>query len=333
MLADHGCVAAGPWQPAWVIQLETEEAYVRNTFIDIYRQGQLSLIPPDQSAPWVINASLDYIGSLPAGAKMTYVLRDLKNATVFSDSLNNLNCTNGSVTGSTSLANGSVDLWWPSQLGPQNLYYMTIDVVGSNNSSLASVTKRVGFRTIVLNEFPISQAQLDQGIAPGNNWHFEVNGHEFYAKGSNFIPPDAFWARVTPERIDTLCDSVIEGNQNMLRVWASGAYSPDFMYDAADERGILLWSEFEFGDALYPVNQAFLDNVHEEAEYQVRRCNHHPSLTLWAGGKHSFAHQLCEVMLICRRQRTREPRTVPRQRNRPRHILQIQSSIREAFPG
>lgn len=70
----------------------------------------------------------------------------------------------------------------------------------------------------------------------------------------------------------------------MLRVWASGAYSPDFMYDLADEMGILLWSEFEYGDALYPVNPKFLDNARQEAVYQVRRINHHPSLALWAGG-------------------------------------------------
>lgn len=70
----------------------------------------------------------------------------------------------------------------------------------------------------------------------------------------------------------------------MLRVWASGAYSPDFMYDLADEMGILLWSEFEFGDALYPVTSDFLENCRQEAVYQVRRVNHHPSLALWAGG-------------------------------------------------
>lgn len=70
----------------------------------------------------------------------------------------------------------------------------------------------------------------------------------------------------------------------MLRVWASGAYTPDFIYDIADEEGVLLWSEFEFGDTLYPVNQEFLDNVREEAIYNVRRVNHHPSLALWAGG-------------------------------------------------
>ena len=71
----------------------------------------------------------------------------------------------------------------------------------------------------------------------------------------------------------------------MLRVWASGAYTPDFIYDMADQKGILMWSEFEFGDALYPVDRAFIENVVEEATYNVRRANHHPSLALWAGGK------------------------------------------------
>ena len=70
----------------------------------------------------------------------------------------------------------------------------------------------------------------------------------------------------------------------MLRVWSSGAYAPDFIYDLADEMGILLWSEFEFSCALYPVNKEFLENVAHEVEYQVRRVNHHPSLAYWAGG-------------------------------------------------
>lgn len=65
-------------------------------------------------------------------------------------------------------------------------------------------------------------------------------------------------------------------------------------------QGILLWSEFEFGDALYPVNHEFLENVYEEVNYQVRRINYHrkmdlrffagkvlttpASLAFWAGG-------------------------------------------------
>jgi len=52
----------------------------------------------------------------------------------------------------------------------------------------------------------------------------------------------------------------------------------------ADEKGILLWSEFEFSDAVYPNTSEYLVNYEAEAYYQVRRVNYHPSLALWAGG-------------------------------------------------
>lgn len=258
--------------------------HIRNSDFDIYREGQLNLIPPDQTKDWVLNASLDYFGSLPMDASLQYTLNDSCGKTIAHGPLEHVNFTHSTITGSAVIPSDAVELWWPNGMGSHPLYNLTVDLITNDHCPLASVTKRTGFRTIVLNEFPISQAQLDQGIAPGNNWHFEINGHEFYAKGSNFIPPDAFWPRVNVDRMAQLFDSVVAGNQNMLRVWASGAYSPDFLYDLADERGILLWSEFEFGDALYPVNVDFLENVRQEAEYNVRRVNHHPSLALWAGG-------------------------------------------------
>lgn len=274
---------AGPWQPAYVLQLTGSQTYVRNTLVDIYRQGQQNLMPPDQTKPWVLNASLDIIGQIPADASLQYSLIDANNATVANGTLSNIRQATGVITGDAVIQSNQVQLWWPVGLGNQTLYTLDLSV-RSGSQEIAGISKRVGFRTIVLNELPISNEQLAQGIAPGNNWHFEVNGHEFYAKGSNFIPPDAFWPRVDEDRIRQLFRAVVAGNQNMLRVWSSGAYSPDFMYDLADEMGILLWSEFEFGDALYPVDQAFLDNVKEEVTYQVRRINHHPSLALWAGG-------------------------------------------------
>lgn len=274
---------AGIWQPAFVIQLPESGLYVRNSLLDIYRQGQLNNLPPDQNQPWIVNASIDVLGTIPSSAQLNIEIMDTNNSTVANGSMDNVEISGSTVTGSITVDGEACQLWWPNGLGPQNLYYFKISVIDGGNT-LATVTKRSGFRTIVLNMTPISQSQLNQGIAPGNNWHFEINGHEFYAKGSNFIPPDAFWPRVTETKMKQLFQSVVDGNQNMLRVWASGAYSPDFIYDIADEMGVLLWSEFEFGDALYPVNSEFLDNVQEEANYQVRRVNHHPSLALWAGG-------------------------------------------------
>jgi beta-mannosidase len=79
---------------------------------------------------------------------------------------------------------------------------------------------------------------------------------------------------------------------NMLRLWSSGAYVPDFMYDMADEMGLMLWSEFQFSVSLYPTSPTFLENVRQEAVYQTRRVNHHPSLAVWAGGNEMEKGQL-----------------------------------------
>lgn len=275
---------AGPWQPAYVVQLEEAQVYPRNVLVDIYKQGQRNNFIPDQNQPWVMNVSVDVLGSLPPDASLSYALKDVSNTTINSGMLDNANQTESVISAAITIPNGLVDLWWPVGMGPQTLYYLDVDVVSPSNQTITSVTRRVGFRTIVLNELPVTEEEISLGVAPGNNWHFEINGYPFYAKGSNFIPPDVFWPRVNAGSIRQLFNSVVAGNQNMLRVWSSGAYSPDFMYDIADELGILLWSEFEFGDALYPINQEFLDNVYEEAVYQVRRVNHHPSLAYWAGG-------------------------------------------------
>ncbi|KAL6721982.1 hypothetical protein ACLMJK_001087 [Lecanora helva] len=291
---------AGVWQPAYIIQLQSStdssEVYIRNSDFDISRAGQLNNLPPDQSAPWALNASLDVLGTLPSGAALTYVFTNsTTNQTVSSGSLCNITSSNSTITGTTILDPSSYDLWWPRGLGSQNLYNLTVSIVDNSKEIIASVNRRTGFRTIVLNLQPISDAQIAQGIAPGDNWHFEINGHEFYAKGSNFIPPDAFWPRVTSAKMQQLIGSVTAANQNMLRVWASGAYTPDFIYDLADQEGVLMWSEFEFGDALYPVDQEFIGNVVAEATYNVRRVNHHPSLALWAGGNELESLELSTV--------------------------------------
>lgn len=147
---------AGVWQPAYAIQLETtgietQRLYVRNSDLDISRQGQLNNLPPSQSAPWVLNASIDVLGSLPDGAQMRYAVADSQtNKTVSTGMLANITTSNSTITGTAILEHSSYELWWPRGLGSQKLYNITIDVVDNANTAiLASINKRTGFRTIV----------------------------------------------------------------------------------------------------------------------------------------------------------------------------------------
>ncbi|KAJ7653085.1 family 2 glycoside hydrolase [Mycena polygramma] len=277
-------VPAGPWQPIYAVQMVVGQVYASNTLIDIYRTGQMNNLPPDQSQPWIFNCSIDFVGTLVAESGMTLTLTDANNKRVLQQSLGGITKSNGTITGSTTISASAVELWWPNGMGAQTLYTASVTVKGLLGIPITTVKKTVGFRTVVLNLENITDTQSAQGIAPGANWHFEVNGHEFYAKGANFVPPDPMWARVNATKIEQLFDLAAASHMNMFRVWASGTYLPDWIYDVADRTGILLWSEFQFSDAEYPNATAYLENYEAEAYYNVRRANHHPSLALWAGG-------------------------------------------------
>jgi beta-mannosidase len=47
--------------------------------------------------------------------------------------------------------------------------------------------------------------------------------------------------------------------------------------------GILVWQDFMFGCSMYPGDQAFLDNVRQEAVDNVKRLRNHPSIVIWVG--------------------------------------------------
>ena len=242
-------------------------------------------LPPDQTQPWVFNCSLDFVGTLYK-PQMHLTLKDQQGKTVKESLLKNISMNEMTITGSIEI-NESVNLWWPNGLGDQTMYEASVTITNTkqqHQGKPTTVTKDVGFRTIVWNGTPINDEQLAMGVAPGSNWHFEINGKEFFAKGANLVPPDVFWARVNEAHIRELFGLAKAGNYNMLRVWASGAYMDDWIYDLADEMGLLLWSEFEFSDGVYPNTTSYLQSYEEEAYYNTRRLNHHPSLAFWTGG-------------------------------------------------
>ena len=146
---------AGIWQPAYILQLSSppdasSEIYVRNSDFGISRVGQLNNLPPDQSAPWLLNASLDVLGTLPKGAALSYAFRDSStNETVSSGNLTNLTSSSSTITGTAILDPSVYELWWPRGLGSQSLYDLTVSVVDCSGTTLASVNRRTGFRTIV----------------------------------------------------------------------------------------------------------------------------------------------------------------------------------------
>jgi beta-mannosidase len=45
----------------------------------------------------------------------------------------------------------------------------------------------------------------------------------------------------------------------------------------------MVWQDFMFANAMYPGDSAFIENVKNEANFQVKRLSSHPSLAVWCG--------------------------------------------------
>jgi beta-mannosidase len=69
----------------------------------------------------------------------------------------------------------------------------------------------------------------------------------------------------------------------MLRVWGGGVYENDEFYNLCDKNGIMIWQDFMFACNMYPGDQDFLDNVHQEVLQNIIRLRNHPCLALWCG--------------------------------------------------
>ncbi|KAM3569828.1 hypothetical protein VYU27_008077, partial [Nannochloropsis oceanica] len=162
------------------------------------------------------------------------------------------------------------ELWWPVGLGEPHLYKLHVDMAGQ------SKVKNVGIRTVRLVEEPVPGSE-------GLSFYFEVNGVPIFSKGANLIPLGVFYNEADDEDIEWLLQSSVDANMNMLRIWGGGYYQPESFFNMADEKGLLIWSEFMFACALYPRSTDFLALVEAEVTQQVRRHQSHPSIALWGG--------------------------------------------------
>jgi beta-mannosidase len=169
-------------------------------------------------------------------------------------------------------------LWWTNGLGEQNLYNITGEI--NMGGGVDEETTRIGIRTLEL----VREKDKD-----GTSFYFKLNGHPVFMKGANYIPNDVFLPRVSEENYRKVVETAKISNNNMLRVWGGGVYEEDIFYDLCDEAGILIWQDFMFACAMFPGDEAFLENVKQEAIDNVKRLRNHPSIALWCGNNEILA--------------------------------------------
>jgi beta-mannosidase len=196
----------------------------------------------------------------------------------------------------------SPQLWWPTGYGAQPLYRLVAtlqstddrrtagggtgeegqSVVGGRWSVVEDTRElRLGLRRLRLVQEPIAGE-------PGTTFLFEVNNTPIYCGGANWIPTDSFIPRVPAERYRAQIQAAADAHMVMLRVWGGGIYEEEVFYDLCDELGLMVWQDFMFACGIYPAYPEFQASVRAEAEAQVRRLRHHPSIVLWCGNNEDY---------------------------------------------
>ncbi len=170
-------------------------------------------------------------------------------------------------------------LWWPNGLGDPALYQVDVDLIeerpGQPTRLIDTRAYELGLRTLALRRVEDEH---------GESFGFVVNGVPFFAKGANWIPADSFPARVSPQAYQHLLRSAAEANFNMLRVWGGGYYEDNHFYALCDRYGLLVWQDFIFACATYPLDDpAYRDSLRAEVVENVRRLRHHACLAMWCG--------------------------------------------------
>ncbi len=167
----------------------------------------------------------------------------------------------------------SPELWWPAGEGAQKLYPLEVKLGES------SFSRRLGLRRIEVDCSP----DKDSDGKEGARMAFRVNGREVFCKGANWIPCDAFENLQTPARYRDLLASAKAANENMIRLWGGGQFEKDCFYDICDELGLMIWHDQMFSCAVYPGDDAFLDNVKQELMHQIKRLRDHAAIAMWCG--------------------------------------------------
>lgn len=180
----------------------------------------------------------------------------------------------GPLSGSCEVRVPGPKLWWTWDTGEPNLYDLEATLL-CDGTPVARWAGRFGIRDIEL--------RLADPASGEPRFSFILNGRDTFMRGTNWIPVDAIFARVTRERLAEVLGLARELNCNMLRVWGGGIYEAPAFYDLCDELGILVWQDFMFACAIYPQNDGFLTQVFEEAESVVRALRNHPCLAIWSG--------------------------------------------------
>lgn len=265
------CQSGWDWRPRLVnvgILGDVELAWSCAPFLE--EPSVVTLLDADlRHAEMQVGATLVSFAETPVDGRLTATLLETGDTVT-----QTVTAAKGEIRQLLGLSIENPRLWWPAGHGEQFLYHVELkwEAVGE----VSQTTMTTGIRRV----------EIDQSEHPDSGRYciLKVNNRPIFARGGNWVPPDMLYSEVTPERYQHLVRLALEANFNMLRIWGGASFADRALLEACDNSGIMIWHDFLFACAQYPLHdQVLLREVHQEIRHAVRIMSVHPSLLVWCG--------------------------------------------------
>ena len=165
-------------------------------------------------------------------------------------------------------------LWWPVDLGDQNLYTLKLwfakgqDVLDFDEIDF-------GIRSVVM-------APLPEGPQENQyNWTFIVNGEAHFVKGTNWCTMDPL-LDFSKERYHRFLSLAAQQHVQLIRAWGSGMPETNEFYDVCDELGIMVIQEWPTAWNSHELQP--YDILEETVKLTTLRIRNRASLVMYGAG-------------------------------------------------
>ncbi|WP_430928705.1 glycosyl hydrolase 2 galactose-binding domain-containing protein [Polaribacter marinivivus] len=176
-------------------------------------------------------------------------------------------------------------LWWPWDLGNQNLYNAKVTITQDKDILLDETNTSFGIREVKMEHNPgFTKDQVE------NPWTVMINGkRHFMRSGTWGGPPDIFMGRAHKSKYKELIRLAKEANFNNLRIFGWHPEEIPYFYELCNEAGITVWQDvLPLASLSLPKEQEFKDAVFAEAIASVKAQRNHPCLVLLEGSEELF---------------------------------------------
>ncbi|GIZ09643.1 sugar-binding domain-containing protein [Flavobacterium sp. UMI-01] len=266
-------VPTGIWKPVKLM------AYDKAKIDQVYVETKVNL--KKQSADLDIHLEIEHSGTVASNVELEIEVQGENFKSKVYKTTKTTSLKPGKNELKIPLTIADAKLWYPWDLGDQNLYIAKI-TVKNDNKVLDANDKLFGIREL---KMEMNLGFTKQEVE--NPWTVMINGkRHFIRSGTWGGPPDIFFGRATKEKYQEFIRLAKSANFNNLRIFGWHPTEIEYFYELCNREGITVWQDIlPIASLSLPKGEAYKKSLFADAISVVKQLRNHPCMVIIEGGE------------------------------------------------